>query len=36
VENAIFSWLEIAQCLWATAFFFAGNGMTIVAFEKEV
>jgi len=36
VENAIFSWLEIERCLWATAFFLAGNRMTIVAFEKEV
>ena len=36
VENAIFSWREIARCLWATAFFLAGNRMTIVAFEKEV
>ena len=36
VENAIFSWREIARCLWATAFFLAGNLKTIVAFEKEV
>jgi len=39
VANAIFSWREIARCLWATwaaAFFLAGNRMTIVAFEKEV
>jgi len=36
VENAIFSWLEIARCLWATAFFLAGNLKTIIAFEKEV
>ena len=36
VENAIFSWREIVQCFWATAFFLAGNRMTIVAFEKEV
>jgi len=36
VENAIFSWLEIGRCLWATAFFLAGNRTTIVAFEKEV
>ena len=36
VENAIFSWREIARCFWATVFFLAGNRMTIVAFEKEV
>ena len=36
VENAIFSWREIVQGFWATAFFLAGNGMTIVVFEKEV
>ena len=36
VENAIFSWREIVQCFWATAFFLAGNRMTIVVFEKEV
>ena len=36
VENAIFSWREIARCFWATAFFLAGNRMTIVAFEKQV
>jgi len=35
-ENAIFSWREIARCFRATAFFLAGNRMTIVAFEKEV
>jgi len=34
VENAIFSWREIARCFWATAFFL--NRLTIVAFEKEV
>jgi len=36
VENAIFSWREIARCFWATALFLAGNRMTIVAFEKEI
>jgi len=36
VENAIFSWREIAQSFWATAFFLAGNRMTTVVFEKEV
>jgi len=35
VENATFSWGEIARCFWATAFYLAGNHMTIVAFEKE-
>ena len=34
MENAIFSWREIARCFRATAFFL--NRMTIVAFEKEV
>ena len=33
VENASFSWGEIARCFWATAFFLGGNRMTIVAFE---
>ena len=28
--------LFLVQCFWATAFFLAGNRMTIVAFEKEV
>ena len=36
VENATFSWREIARCFWATAFFLAGSRMTIVAFEKEL
>jgi len=36
VENAIFSRREIVQGFWATAFFLAGNRMTIVVFEKEV
>ena len=36
MENAIFSWREIARCFWATAFFLAGKRKTIVAFEKEV
>jgi len=31
-----FFWQEIVQCFWATAFFLAGNCMTIVAFEKKV
>jgi len=35
VENAIFSWQEIAWCFWATGVFL-GNRMTIVAFEKEI
>jgi len=36
VENAIFSWQEIARCFRQPAFFLAGNRVTIVAFEKEV
>ena len=35
VENAIFSWGEIARCFWATAFSLAGNRLSSVAFEKE-
>ena len=36
LESAIVSWREISRCFWQPAFFFAGNRMTIVAFEKEV
>ena len=36
VENAIFSWREIAWCFWATGVFLAGNRMTAVTFEKQV
>jgi len=39
VENAIFSWREIARCFWATGVFLEGKSHDhrgIVAFEKEV
>jgi len=36
VENAIFSWREIVQCFWATAFFLAGKKSNIYKWKEKV
>jgi len=36
VQNAFFSWREIAGAFGQPAFFLAGNSTTTVAFEEEV